>query len=97
MIKSQGRTSHTPQNTLFRAVNGLITFFIKPKLRFFLDSIPKQFDKIWKNGPSRGIEPLPGDPQSPILATILRRPRNSKDSIPVKIFDFKLQKSRIDL
>ena len=35
--------------------------------------------KVLKNSskferPSRGIEPLPGDPQSPILTTILRRP-----------------------
>ena len=29
--------------------------------------------------PSRGIEPLSGDPQSPILATVLRRPQRSHD------------------
>ena len=38
--------------------------------------------------PSRGIEPLSGDPQSPILATVLRGPPKILCSALVIIFDF---------
>ena len=42
--------------------------------------------------PSRGIEPLSGDPQSPILATVLRGPRERKAFYLVIIVDFCLMK-----
>lgn len=44
-----------------------------------------------KKRPSRGIEPLPGDPQSPILTTILRRPTETNCIVLVLI----LAKSQI--